>query len=131
MPPSPAVPCDQCQRLWIRVSLRNLRPLFARSQTVVPSMRRGRSRRNRSGAVSLRARLPSKDPQSAPRRCNQQVDEQALSSLKVKFQSADDLHGSKGSGPLLMGVLVNLSICVVVNDDLLQRTVASPLQGEG
>src|SRR6188472_1214069 len=98
MPPSPAAPCDRCQRSWIRVSPRNLPLLFARSQTVLPSMRRARTPGNRLRAVSLRARLPSKDPQTAARTCNQQVDEQALSSLKkLEFQSADDLGRSKGS----------------------------------
>src|SRR5437667_531234 len=98
MPPSPAAPCDRCQRSWIHVSPRNLPLLFARSQTVLPSMRRARSPRNRLRAVSLRARLLSKDPQIAARTRNQQVDEQALSSCKKsRFQSADDFYGSKGS----------------------------------
>src|SRR5712671_7491143 len=98
MRPSPAAPCDRCQRSWIRVSPRNLPLLFARSQTVLPSMRRARSPGNRLRAVSLRARLPSKDPQTAVRTRNQQVDEQALSSCKKsRFQSADDFYGSKGS----------------------------------
>ena len=53
---------------------------------------------NRSRAVSLRAPLPSKDPQIAARTRNQQVDEQALCSCKKsRFQSADDFHWSKGS----------------------------------
>src|SRR6476661_5837457 len=99
MPPNPAAPCDRCQRSWIRVSPRNLLLLFARSRTVLPSMPRARSPGNRLRAVSLRARLPSKDPQTAARTRNQQVDEQALSSLKkLGFQSADDLRRSKGSG---------------------------------
>src|SRR4029077_7879305 len=98
MPPSPAAPCDRCQKPWIRVSPRILPLLFARSQTVLPSMRRARSPGNRLRAVSLRARLPSKDPQIAVRTRNQQVDEQALSSLKkLGFQSADDFYGSKRS----------------------------------
>src|SRR5215813_10538236 len=95
MPPSPAAPCDRCQRSWILVSPRNLPRLSARSRTVLPSMHRARSLRNQSRAVSLRARLPSKDPQTAARMRNQQVDEQALSSLEVKFQSADDSWTSK------------------------------------
>src|SRR5512133_3051116 len=97
MPPSPAAPCDRCQRSWIRVSPRNLPLLFAQSQTVLPSMRRARSPRNRLRAVSLRARLPSKDPQIAARTRNQRVDEQALFSCKKsRFQSADDFYRSKG-----------------------------------
>src|SRR5258708_38477233 len=71
-------------------------------------MRRARSPRNRLRAVSLRARLPSKDPQTAVRTRNQLVDEQALSSCKKsRFQSADDFYGSKGStvacGTLALG----------------------------
>src|SRR5882757_1000222 len=98
MRPSPAALCDRCQRLWTRVSPRNLPLLYARSRMVLPSMRRARSPGNRLRAVSLRARLPSKDPQTAVRTCNQQVDEQALSSCKKsRFQSADDFYGSKGS----------------------------------
>src|SRR5580765_1436588 len=98
MPPSLAAPCDRCQRSWIRVSPRNFPLLFARSQTVLPSMHRARSPGNRLRAVSLRARLPSKDPQIAGRTRNRQVDEQALSSCKKsRFQSADDFYGSKGS----------------------------------
>src|SRR5712675_697555 len=98
MRPSPAALCYRCQRLWIRVSPRNLPLLYARSQTVLPSMRRARSPGNRLRAVSLRARLPSKDPQTAVRTRNQLVDEQALSSCKKsRFQSADDFYGSKGS----------------------------------
>src|SRR6266850_6836590 len=98
MPPSPAALCDRCQRLSSRVSPRNLPLLFARSQTVLPSMHRARSPGNRLRAVSLRARLPSKDPRTAVRTRNQQVDEQALSSYKKsRFQSADDFYGSKGS----------------------------------
>src|SRR6476620_8041249 len=98
MPPSPAAPCDRCQRSWIRSSPRNLRLLFAQSQMGLPSMRRARSLTNQSRAVSLRARLPSKDPQTAARTRNQRVDEQALYSLKkLGFQSADDLRTSKGS----------------------------------
>src|SRR6478735_12707293 len=98
MPPNPAAPCDRCQRSWIRVSPRNLPLLFARSRTVLPSMPRARSPGNRLRAVSLRGRLPSKDPQIAARTRNQLVDEQALSSLKkLGFQSADDFYGSKGS----------------------------------
>src|SRR5215831_13028425 len=103
MPPSPAAPCDRCQKLWTRVSPRNLRRLFARSQTVLPSMRLARSPANQSRAVSLRARLPSKDPQTAGRTCSQQVDEQALSSLKkLEFQSADDLYRSKRCSELCL-----------------------------
>src|SRR5258708_29921384 len=98
MPPSPEALCDRCQRLSSRVSPRNLPLLFARSQTVLPSMRRARSPKNRLRAVSLRARLPSKDPQIAARTRNQLVDEQALFSLKkLGFQSADDFYGSKRS----------------------------------
>src|SRR5262245_65470063 len=59
-------------------------------------MHRARSLRNRSRAVSLRARLPSKDPRTAMRTRSQPVDEQALSSLKkLEFQSADDLRAGK------------------------------------
>ena len=82
MRPSPAALCAQCQKLWILLPQRNLQRLFAPSQMVLRSMPRGRSLRNRSRAVSLRARLPSKDPQSVVRTCNQQVDEQGLCSLK-------------------------------------------------
>src|SRR6185369_1154316 len=82
MPPSPVEPCGRCQRWWIRVSPRNLRPLFARSQTVLPSRHRARSPGNRSRAVSLHARRPSKDPRTAVHTRNQQVDEQALFSCK-------------------------------------------------
>src|SRR4029077_19977876 len=72
--------------------------LYARSRTVLPSMRQARSPGNRLRAVSLRAPLPSKDLQIAARTRNQLVDEQVLSSLKkLGFQSADDFYGSKGS----------------------------------
>src|SRR5258705_13558577 len=98
MRPSPGALCDRCQSLSSRVSPRNLPLLFARSRMVLPSMRRARSPGNRLRAVSLRARLPSKDLQTAVRTRNQQVDEQALSSCKKsRFQSADDFYGSKGS----------------------------------
>src|SRR5215208_5152065 len=100
MPPSLAATCGQCQRSWIHVLPKNLPPLFARSRTVPRAKHQARSPRNRLPAVSLHARLPSKDPQTAARTRNQQVDEQALFSLKkLGFQSADDLRRSKGSGP--------------------------------
>src|SRR5205809_7530212 len=71
-------------------------------------MRRARSLTNQSRAVSLRARLHLKDPQTAARTRNQRVDEQALSSLKkLGFQSADDLRRSKSSGPLRLLKLRN------------------------
>src|SRR6476646_10660496 len=98
MPPSPAATCGPCRKSWIRVSPRNLPLLYARSRTVLPSTRQARSLTNRSRAVSLRGRLPSKDLQIAARTRNQQVDVQALSSCKKsRFQSADDFYGSKGS----------------------------------
>src|SRR5262245_60850418 len=96
MPPSPAAPCGRCQRLSSRAALRNLPPLFAPSQTVLPSTHLARTLTKRSRAVSLRARLPSRGPQTAARTCNQQVDEQALSSLKeLEFQSADESRAGK------------------------------------
>src|SRR5262245_13754679 len=49
---------------------------------VLRSMHRALTLWNRSRVVSLRARLPWRDPRIAPRTCNQQVDEQALFSLK-------------------------------------------------
>src|SRR5258705_13926520 len=98
MRPSPGALCDRCQSLSSRVSPRNLPLLYARSRMALPSMRRARSPGNRLRAVSLRARLTSKDPQTAVRTRNQLVDEQALSSCKKsRFQSADDFYGSKGS----------------------------------
>src|SRR5438132_4179064 len=96
MLPNPAAPCDRCQKLSTRVSLRNLPPPFSRSQMVLPSMRLVHSLWNRSRAASLRAQLPSKAPQIAAHTRNQQVDEQALSSLKkLGFQSADESRAGK------------------------------------